>query len=48
MLFAVKVLGPQERRKANDGVGIDQQRSEDRFLGLEVLRRQSVDPGYLR
>ncbi len=42
-LLAVEVLRLEQLRDLDDGVLVDQQRSQDRLLGFDGLRRQAID-----
>jgi hypothetical protein len=42
----VEVRGPQELGDLDDRVTVDEDRAEDRLLGLEALGRQAVDHGH--
>ena len=41
----IEVIGLENRRDLDDGVAVDEDRAEHRFLGLETLGRQTVDHG---
>ena len=41
MRFAVEVLGTQEAGDARDGVAVDQNASENRLFGFNILRGEA-------
>ena len=43
--LAIEVLRPEELGDLDDRVAVDQDRAEDRLLGLEALGRQAIDHG---
>ena len=45
--LAVEVRWPQELGDLDDRVAVDEDRAEDRLLGLEALGRQAIDHGHL-